>query len=80
MQGYRITVASTNIRQAKKEYCGWREDKVYEPPVELEYLDEESGEAICPLCGDFAYPLSQLRNLHDHESEYHTPNERGDSS
>ena len=55
------------------------EDKVYEPTVELEYLDEESGEALCPLWR-FCLPDFTLKNLHDHQSEYHTPNERGDSS
>ena len=79
-KGYRIhRRICKHIRQAKKDYCGWREDKRYEPKAELEYLDEESGEAICPLCGDFAYPISQLKNLHDHISVYHTQTERGDS-
>ena len=59
-----------HIREAKKVYCGWREDKVYDPPLEVEYIDEESTEALCPLCGKMAYPMSSLKNLHDHESSY----------
>ena len=62
--------ASEHIRRNKKVYCGWREDKVYDPPLEVEYIDEESKEALCPLCGKMAYPMSSLKNLHDHESSY----------
>lgn len=70
-RGYRQHRRSCkHIRAAKKEYCGWREDKVYEPKLEIEYLDEENREAICPLCSKMAYPMSLLKNLHDHESDY----------
>lgn len=70
-RGYRQHRRSCkHIREAKKHFCGWREDKVYEPKLELSYLDEESKEAHCPLCGKMAYPASSLKNLHDHESDY----------
>jgi hypothetical protein len=57
-----------HLSQAKQEYCGWQENLVYEPPLEMEYLDEKSGEALCPLCDRLAYPLSVLKNKYDHNS------------
>jgi hypothetical protein len=70
-RGYRQHRRSCkHIREAKKEFCGWREDKVYDPPLEIDYLDEKTQEALCPLCGKMAYPASSLKNLHDHESSY----------
>ena len=70
-RGYRQHRRSCkHIREAKKHYCGWREDKEYEPPLEIEYLDESNKEAICPRCQKMAYPINQITNLHDHESSY----------
>ena len=70
-RGYRQHRRSCkHIREAKKHYCGWREDKEYEPPLEIEYLDELNKEAICPRCQKMAYPIKQITNLHDHESSY----------
>lgn len=70
-RGYRQHRRSCkHIREAKKHFCGWREDKVYDPPLEVEYLDIKTEEALCPLCGKLAYPASSLKNLHDHASDY----------
>ena len=52
----RYTDVPVNISKAQKDYCGWQENKNFEPPA---YIDEDSGEAIC-LCGDLA-PLSNSK-------------------
>ena len=70
-RGYRQHRRSCkHIREAKKHFCGWREDKVYDAPLEIEYLEIKTEEALCPLCGKMAYPASRHNNIHDHAPDY----------
>lgn len=55
-----------HIKEAQKDYCGWQENKNFEPAA---CIDENSGEATCPLCGDLAYPLTELKNLYGDNNE-----------
>jgi hypothetical protein len=53
-----------HIREAQKHYCGWQENRIYDPALRMDSLHDSTGEGKCPLCGRLAYPLGKLVNLH----------------
>ena len=61
-----IAASANTYAKPRKNTVAGEKTRCTSQLLKLEYLDEESGEALCPLCGDFAYPISQLKNLHDH--------------
>jgi len=46
-----------HIHEAKKSYCGWRQDRDHGDPIHRKYENSNTTgvETFCPACGAFAY-------------------------